>query len=134
VTPFQWLTLAGLGGLLALEVSWFVRGRVVRGPWVVRCLTWLAAALAIAFPDTTQWLATAVGITRGSDLVMYLVALAFLGTTFYFYSRQVRLQRQLVEVVRHVAIREAVQGGGRASPPGQEGQALPDQAEAGRLV
>lgn len=110
MTLFQWLALIFLGGLLVREITWFARGRVLRAPWAVRCLVWISAALAIAFPDVTQQLATFVGITRGTDLVLYVFVLAFLGTAFYFYSRYVRMERQLTQIVRHLALREARQG------------------------
>ncbi len=111
MTLFQGIALTFLGILLLWEVYWFLRGWVLRGPWVVRCLVWVGAACAIAFPEVAQDLALALGITRGADLILYVFALGFLGVSFYFYSRFVRLQRQLTEMVRHVAIREARQGG-----------------------
>jgi hypothetical protein len=110
MTLFQYLSLTFLGLLLVWEVVWYARGMVLRGPWLVRCLVWLSAALAIAFPDLAQRAAVAVGINRGADLVLYLFALAFLGVSFYFYSRMVRLQRQLTDMVRHVALQEARRG------------------------
>jgi small membrane protein len=63
--------------------------------------------VAIADPMITVRIARAIGIERGTDLVVYTFALAFLGTSFFFYSRLVRMQRQITELVRHIAIREA---------------------------
>jgi hypothetical protein len=57
-----------------------------------------------------QQLATAIGIGRGADVVLYLFVLAFLATAFYFYSRTVQLQRQVTQLVRHIAIQEARRG------------------------
>jgi hypothetical protein len=116
MTLFQWLSLSSLGGLLLWEMVSFLRGRVSRKPWLVRCVVWVAAAVAIARPGLTQEVAVAVGINRGTDLVLYLFVLAFLVTAFYLYSRSVRLQRQLTEVVRHVAITEARRGSPDAAP------------------
>jgi len=117
---FQWLALSFLGGLLLWEIIWFVRGRVVRGPWIVRCLVWITAAVMIADPQLPQAAATAVGINRGADLVLYVFALGFLVLSFYVYSRFVRMQRQLTDVVRHVAVREARRGGTGTSPNSTE--------------
>jgi len=61
-------------------------------------------------------IATAVGIQRGTDLLLYVFVLGFLALTFYVYSRYVKLQRELTEVVRHVAVREARRGGPGDSP------------------
>jgi hypothetical protein len=112
VNLFQWLTLPALGGLFLWEAVGFTRGRGSRGFRLVRGLVWLAAALAIAYPQITSDLATAVGISRGTDLVLYVFVLAFLGMTFYFYARCLRLQRDLTQVVRHLAVREARRGDG----------------------
>jgi hypothetical protein len=111
---FQWLSITFLAGLLAWEITWFARGRVLRGPWIVRCCVWLTAALLIAYPQLAQDVATAVGINRGTDLLLYVFVLGFLALAFYVYSRYVKLQRELTEVVRHVAVREARRGSGAA--------------------
>jgi hypothetical protein len=57
----------------------------------------------------TVRIAKAIGIERGTDLVFYMFALAFLGTSFYFYSRLIKMQRQITELIRHIAIKEAEQ-------------------------
>jgi hypothetical protein len=115
MTLFQDIALSALGLLLAGEVITFRRGGS-RSFKLLRCAVWLSAMLAIAFPEAVSFLGTEVGIGRGADLVTYLFILAFLGVTFYFYSRYVRLQRQLTEVVRHVALREARRGGEPPAP------------------
>jgi hypothetical protein len=116
MTPFQILALALLAGLLVLEAAGCWRDPVVRGFRVLRVLVWLAAAVAIGRPQLTQELADALGIGRGTDLVIYLFVLAFLGVSFYFYSRLVRMQRQITQMVRHTAIQEARPGEGVAEP------------------
>jgi hypothetical protein len=113
---FQWLSETFLGGLLLWDLVSFARGRVLRGPWFVRCCVWVAAMVAIARPELAQEVAVVVGINRGTDLVMYLFVLVFLATTFHFYSRDVRLQRQLTAVVRHLAIAEARRASPDAAP------------------
>jgi hypothetical protein len=107
---FQWTTLPLLAGVLAVELVALRRGRPGRAMRLFRCLVWLTAILAIAHPGLTQEMADLVGIRRGTDLVLYLFILAFLGTTLYFYASQVRLRRELTEMVRHVAIQEARRG------------------------
>lgn len=109
MTLFQILTLGGLGLLLLREVMGLWRQPELGIRWV-RAFVWLCAGVAIAWPDLTQHLAHAVGITRGADLVFYFFVLAFLATTFYFYSRMVRLQRQVTQLVRHLALHEAQRG------------------------
>ncbi len=107
---FQWIAITFLCGLLAGELFLSWRGWTRRAGTLFRCLVWLAAAVAIAVPNLVQRLADALGIQSGANVVLYLFVLAFLGASFYFYSRYVRLQRQLTLLVRHMAIREARQG------------------------
>ena len=75
-----------------------------------RMLIWLAAGVAIADPDLVQRLAGIAGIDRGADLVFYVFVLVFLAVSLYFYARNAQLQRELTEVVRHLAILEARRG------------------------
>jgi hypothetical protein len=107
VTPFQWIAVPTLTLILFIEVFGFLRRRGQRAMRLFRCLVWAAAAVSIARPEFLQDLATAVGINRGADLVSYAFILTFIVVSFAFYARYVRLQRQLTEVVRHIAIAEA---------------------------
>lgn len=110
MNPFQWLTLPFVVAVLLWEV--IDRRRWASSPlfWLVRCFVWVAAGVTIADPALVQGLASAVGIGRGADAVLYLFVLSFLATTFYFYSQKVALQRQVTVLVRHLAIREAARG------------------------
>lgn len=108
---FQWLSLSALAAVLCAEG--IALGRQSAG-WkqrLLRCAVWGAVALAIVDPELLQAVANRSGIGRGADLVLYLGVLAFLGVSFYFYSRYVLLQRQLTDIVRHLAIQEARRGG-----------------------
>ena len=105
---FQWLTIPPLASLALLDLSRAVfRHPRFRVDLVVRAFIWTAGAFAIADPLITVRIAKAVGIERGTDLIIYIFALAFLGTSFFFYSRLVRMQRQITELIRHIALREA---------------------------
>ena len=111
MTPFQIGSIGILCILVLRELADCRRHTAgYRAHWL-RALVWLVAALAIAFPNGIQHLAELVGIHRGADLVFYLFVLTFLGVTFYFYSRQVRTQRQITQLVRYLAIQEARHGG-----------------------
>lgn len=105
---FQWITLPILGLLFAADL----RGLLFKRPFfrrdrMIRCVLWLAAGVAIFDPIITAVLANAIGIQRGADLVLYTFALAFLATSFYFYSRSIRVERQMTELIRHIALQEA---------------------------
>ncbi len=119
MNAFQWVMLPALGLLLVWELVRLARGPVSWGAWLLRVATWAAAAVAIADPDLVQRVASALGIGCGTDVVLYFAVLACSALTFYFYSRYVRLQRQLTLVVRHIALQEAQRGradGGAGEP------------------
>jgi hypothetical protein len=108
---FQWLTLPVLLALVLAECVGVVRKATGWKLRLFRAVLWAAAAVAIVNPELAQGLANHIGVGRGADLVLYLVVLAFLAVSLYFYSRYVRLQRQLTDVVRHLAIQNAQRGG-----------------------
>ena len=110
MSGFQILALVLLGGLLFRELVGLVRGTAGGRVRLVRCGVYAAAAVAILQPNLVQTAAEVLGIGRGADAVLYLFVLAFLWVSFSLYSAHLRLQRQLTQVVRHVAIREAVRG------------------------
>ncbi|MCI0456802.1 MAG: DUF2304 domain-containing protein, partial [Gemmataceae bacterium] len=113
---FQWITLPLLALLLLADLVAMLRRAPARRVRLFRSVVWAAAMVAIAQPELPQELAVAIGIGRGTDLVLYLFVLAFLFASFAFYARSLRLQRQLTEVVRHLAVSEARRGGAARQP------------------
>ena len=119
---FQWITLP----ILVLVFAADLRGVLFKRPYfrrdrIIRCAIWLAAGVAIYDPALTVIAANAIGINRGADLITYIFALSFLATAFYFYSRSIRMERQMTELIRHIALKEARTNGDakeeRASQP-----------------
>ena len=114
MTPFQWISLAGIAVLLVIEVLYGLRRAQRRLPWLIRCVIWVAAAVAIAQPDLTSRIALLVGIQRGADFVSYLAILAFLWVAFHGYSRYVQMEQQITVLVRRLATLEAEQAAGKS--------------------
>src|SRR5688572_30762505 len=112
MTLFQILSISFLILLFLRELVEARRDAIFLAARWLRGLVWLCAAAAIARPDLVQALAESVGINRGADLVFYLFVLAFLGAAFYFYSRLVRTQRQITQLVRYLALEQAKRGSG----------------------
>ncbi|TWT39726.1 DUF2304 domain-containing protein [Blastopirellula retiformator] len=110
MTPFQWIAITFIIGAAGYELVIIRQQRSVRLFGLFRGVIWFAAALAILFPNQIGRLASLVGIGRGADVILYSFVLVFLATTFYFYSRYLRLQRQITDVVRYMAIQEATRG------------------------
>ncbi|MCU1347009.1 MAG: hypothetical protein JWO56_39, partial [Acidobacteria bacterium] len=59
-------------------------------------------------PDMLMRAAKIAGIGRGVDLVLYVALLAGVASLFVIHLRFRRLDQQLTEVVRHLAISEAL--------------------------
>ena len=104
---FQWISLIAILMLLAYELYLALNARVIRGFWAARVVTLIATGVAIYNPGIMTKLAAAIGIQRGADLVLYLTVLTFFATSIFLYARCVRLQQQITQIVRHLAIEEA---------------------------
>lgn len=115
--PFQRFALPVLGILIIVELYRRLSRRDRSLANLLRFFLWLAAFVAICWPNMTTAIATTIGIERGADLVLYVFVLSFLATSFYFYSRSVRMERQLTQVVRHLAIEGARRENGERSDP-----------------
>jgi hypothetical protein len=111
MTLFQWFMLPALASVFFWEMVGLSRQPTGRRLRLMRGAVWAIVALAIAKPEFLQAVADLIGICRGADLVLYVFVLAFLGVSFYFQSRAFRLQGQLADVVRHLAIQNARHGG-----------------------
>lgn len=111
MTTFQLITLPAIGVVMLLTAA-AIRRRRLTGPvgaaWL---LLWIAAAVSVAFPSILVTLANILGIGRGADLILYLSILFMFGGFFLVYLRFRRLDEQLTRVVRHLAIRDASDGG-----------------------
>lgn len=66
------------------------------------------AVASILWPNITQVMADFLGVTRGTDLVLYALVVTFFVTSVGSYFRFREQDRKLVEVVRANAIREAI--------------------------
>jgi hypothetical protein len=82
-----------------------VRGDRPRWTALLGIVVWAAAGTAILAPDLTNRVAGWLGIGRGADLLIYVVALSFAVVAFYFYQRFRKLESQITEIVRELAIR-----------------------------
>lgn len=62
---------------------------------------------AVLRPDDVTRLAQAIGIGRGTDLVVYLLVVAFVFGMLNTYLRQREISNHLTDLARKVAIRDA---------------------------
>jgi hypothetical protein len=82
----------------------------------------LFAAASVLFPEVWNALANAVGVGRGTDLLLYGLILAFLGYTATSYLRFRGLEAQITLLARRIALDEV--GVGPVPEQGAVGQEL----------
>jgi hypothetical protein len=106
-----WIKILLIVSFLAL-LGWGFRHRAhvgLRAGMRLAAIALTGAAIAsIINPNLTTSAANLVGVTRGTDLVLYLFIVIFIATSIGTYFRFREQDRRLVEVVRASAIREAV--------------------------
>jgi hypothetical protein len=78
------------------------------GARVAVILLAVLAAVSILQPSVAQAAADQVGVTRGTDLLLYLLVMVFAASSLGFYFRFRELERRLADLTRAQAIREAV--------------------------
>lgn len=62
---------------------------------------------AVIRPDDLTWVANQVGVGRGADLLLYLLAIAFIFLAFNTYLRFRGIDQRFTDLARAIAIREA---------------------------
>jgi hypothetical protein len=87
----------------------------------------VAVVIAVLRPDWVDWLAHKVGVGRGTDLVLYVLAIAFVFVSVNTYFRLKTQEARFTELARAIALREAAAanaerfGGGAAANSGRFG-------------
>jgi len=65
------------------------------------------AVFAILFPASVQWVADLLGIGRGTDLLLYVLVIVFIGNLAMNSRRATEGARRLTQLTRAVAIADA---------------------------
>jgi hypothetical protein len=111
MNTFQILGLSLAGLFIVLIVLGMARGKLARRAGLGWLALWVAAAVFLANPEWTAVAARKVGNTRGADLIFYCAILATLVSFFLVYVRLRRVESNLTEIVRQLAIRDAERAG-----------------------
>ncbi len=103
----KWLLVPALviAVVLSLRARSSLRGQARRK--ILAVLTVVAGAVAVLFPGLLQALADMVGVTRGTDLMLYglaLVIIYLVGSTSVRFREQ---EARLVRLAREVALADA---------------------------
>ena len=107
MSPFQIVLLVVLGGMVAFIVQAVVRGRLGRPAGAIWLIVLGVGIIASIDPNSTTALARRLGISRGTDLILYVLVLAVLQGFLIFYLRLRRVRREFTILVRRLAILEA---------------------------
>lgn len=107
MTAFQIILISIFSALGAFAVIGGLRRSIGRPAAVIILLVAIAGILAAIDPDRTTRFARAIGINRGTDLIVYLVSLVVFQGFVVFYLRLRKVRRELTLLVRHLAILEA---------------------------
>jgi hypothetical protein len=94
-----------LAVLLSLRSRASLRGQARRK--ILAALTVVCGVVAVLVPELMQWLADRVGVDRGSDLLLYALAMVII---YLVGSTSVRFREQetrLVRLAREVALADA---------------------------
>lgn len=67
-------------------------------------LVLVTAALAVLFPDILQWLAELVGVTRGTDLLLYLFVVVSVVIWLRLYRKLAATEARIAELTRELAL------------------------------
>lgn len=68
----------------------------------------ILAVIAVLFPPFLTQVAQTVGVGRGADLLLYGLTVTFLGYVAASFRRLQQMERQVTELARELALREAV--------------------------
>lgn len=107
---FQWIVAPIFLGMSLSGFSRTIRSQERRSQRLFWALFWGLGGLMVLSPGMSNSLARFVGIGRGTDLVLYLGLIAGIFTASFQYRQHRKLEIMLTEVVRHVAVVNAVNG------------------------
>ena len=112
MTPIKALLIAAILGVLVWAFRH--RGRVAMRAGIKIAAVTLAvvAVAAVADPSLTQDLANLVGVTRGTDLMLYVLVVVFAFSQAGTYFRFKELEMRFARAVRSQAIAEAIERDG----------------------
>ena len=96
------VVLLFVGSVVALYKGW--TGRREGFIWLA---VWLAAGVAVLWPEATSRVARALGIGRGADLVFYCAVVIMLIGFWTIYIRLRRVRSDITALVRHLALQDA---------------------------
>ena len=99
------ITVFAVLGLVILLPRRGARGMAIRRLTLV--LVMVCAVVAVIFPNLTNAVASVLGVGRGTDLLLYGLIVVFLGFAVTSSAHNRRLDRQITDLARQIALAEA---------------------------
>ncbi|MGN6753748.1 MAG: DUF2304 domain-containing protein [Intrasporangium sp.] len=115
----QWIKLPlVIAAVLILLMVFRYRQRVElrAGSRILALALGVVAVVSIINPAIPQALANALGVSRGTDLMLYALIVVFALTTLGLYFRVRETDHHLRQLVRSIAIDEAIRKDGPPRP------------------
>ena len=103
----QFLLIAAFAALLVRFLANPNSHQIKAWEKILSLLFVLVAIVAVVRPEVLSFVARHVGVGRGTDLLVYLLTLAFIFAVFTQYADKKQDQKRLVALARHVALLEA---------------------------
>lgn len=97
---------------LSRAVLRFRSGELHLGQVALWSTFWVGVIVVAVMPQTTSWVASAVGVGRGADLVIYVSLIALFYAVFRLFVRIEQMERHITGLVREVGLRDAKLGEG----------------------
>jgi len=95
---------------------------------ILLLLTTLAAVVAIAFPELVNELANLVGVGRGTDLILYVLVVVFIGNSISNSIRHRQLEREVTKLARSLALASALPPAESEHEQSEGGSSKPEAA------
>ena len=106
LNTFQWVVGGSLLMLMIVEVVLQLMRLTRPRIGMLRTAVWLAALVAVIWPALIQHIAVQMNIGRGTDFLLYVLALCFPVACFYLLHAIERQRLQTTQLVRVLAQRE----------------------------
>jgi hypothetical protein len=108
-------------GVFSLMFLYLVYLRSMLRDRVIALVIFAGAVAAILFPQLTSLAANFLGVGRGTDLLLYILTLAFFFAVIMLSTRILKLQDNLTELTRQIALSNA------RAPEGSKGSNLQEK-------
>jgi hypothetical protein len=118
------LLIAAALGVAVLVLREKVPGQKEAFRRIVGVLVVLAGIVAVLWPQLTTTVANAVGVGRGTDLVLYLLVTVFAYTALATAQRIHRLQHDITVLTRELALSRPVRPAGEVLARPAAGHAI----------